>query len=1383
MTQNINYDEKTIKKLSTKESLINSLSTYTTIESPIWMFSEIFFNATDELLNNANSNKKITITWDKSTESPLEKTHKIIVKDSWRGIPIKSLKSATGELHVTGKSGNAKKNNESAYKQSVGVNGLGAKLVSYLSYYAKYTVCRDWELVELVYKDWNQGNLKNLPLNGTQPSFTEVEFEPVNEYFQNPITFKNLYNLIKDIFFLLEDIEITLINKITEETFEFKNTKGLKHYYDTHLNTEEEELLFEPLVFKETVGDSEFDFTFSYHNKFTNSIDSGINGWVLKEWGTIVSWYKNLMLDVIKDIADFTWRKIPPLKVEHIMPGFIGFMHLFYNGYIKFEWQTKKKVLSTDFLNNLKLLKTTIVNKLITEPNLITIILDKVEKNYQVLTQLEKNNSNAFKEINKVTKKAKPIKLTDSTSNEPLSSELYIVEGDSAGGTMIKVREPKKHAILKLRWKPKNVIEDSIESCFKNQEIQTLISAMGWIGKEFVIEKLKYKKIIITADQDTDGFHIWSLLITFFHKFYPEIINKGYLYRCMTPLFVLTSPKEKLYFYTTQQKDEYVKKHKWSLKNTIITRFKGLGEMNQEQYKDFILWANQKLQKVTNKDAETNTQTIEDIMWKDAFKKWEFLQTYVRQHDDEIVSKKNEELSYVIKDWMKEYGDYVLENRAIPNVFDWLKNVNRRILWSMWKNGIKNAWNKRKVISIVWWALEYHPHGDSSVEGALVSMTTEWKNNIPLLEWQGNFGSDLNHEPAAWRYIEAKLSKFVEDVLFRNLTKTTTYWEDNYDWRLQEPLQFPSVIPLSLIFPQSGIAIGTTCDMPPFNLNEVCDALIAYVKKGGEINLNKYILWPDFPSGWMVISPEEVMNGNDKSFKTRANIDVVKEKWKVFLVIRELTYWQDYEKFKWELFELVNNKTANKNSSLRNEVKKFTDNCGKGKIEFLLELRWESDIDVVKEKLYKKTGLESNIQFKPKFLKVEEAKKLFDKYGLMDIIKDFVVFRKQSLNKYFQEKIDDAMQVLSNLDAKRIVIEWLDLFFKIVKTSNSRAEFIQKLMDNFRINESQANYIATSATQTLINSDFQDLLKKIKEIKEEITHYKELITNDEKKKEYMIDEWKEIKKKYGWERKTKIIQEDDIKKVNLNTVENKYEDKEYLIVATKNYILKTWAKRDINKIEEKFKEMNEEIIGYFNSRTMENVYVVSNTENGSEVIAIKNYQIEEDKNTLIQTFHKTPIKEVLGIYWMDKKEDYLFIYKENRGFRIKAPNIVKERKFKINKKELAYFNSLSNIVKELWYNTPFVAEQIFLKVVGENKKGKPFETYLNMLEIPELSNPWTWNYIGKSWIEKAKYIFSFEERELEQKVDDEINKSEEIIKYNVEDVITDEIDFNIELTD
>jgi dna gyrase subunit a protein len=112
-------------------------------------------------------------------------------------------------------------------------------------------------------------------------------------------------------------------------------------------------------------------------------------------------------------------------------------------------------------------------------------------------------------------------------------------------------------------------------------------------------------------------------------------------------------------------------------------------------------------------------------------------------------------------------------------------------------------------------------------------------------------------------------------------------------------------------------------------------------------------------------------------------------------------------------------------------------------------------------------------------------------------------------------------------------------------------------MDNFRINESQANYIATSATQTLINSDFQDLLKKIKEIKEEITHYKELITNDEKKKEYMIDEWKEIKKKYGWERKTKIIQEDDIKKVNLNTVENKYEDKEYLIVATKNYILKT----------------------------------------------------------------------------------------------------------------------------------------------------------------------------------------------------------------------------------
>lgn len=1356
-TNNISYDEKTIKKLSTKESLINSLSTYTTIESPIGMFSEIFFNATDELLNNNNPEKKIVITWDKSTESPLEKTHKITVKDTGRGIPIKSLKSATGELHVTGKSWNAKKNNESAYKQSVGVNGLGAKLVSYLSYYAKYTVCRDGEKVELVYKDGVQGHMKNLaPLDG-EKSFTEVEFEPVNEYFQNSLTFKNVYNLIKDIYFLLDDIEIVLINKISEETFEFKNTKGLLHYYDTHLNTEEEELLFEPLVFKEEIAWTEFDFTFSYHNKFTSSLDSGINAWVLKEWGTIVNGYKTLMLDVIKDIAEYSGKKLPPLlKIEHIMPWFIGFMHLFYNGYIKFEGQTKKKVLSTDFLPALKLLKTNIVNKLITQPKVVEKILEKVEKNYQVLQQVEKNNSNAFKEINKTAKKAKPIKLTDSTNNEPLSSELYIVEGDSAGGTMIKVREPKKHAILKLKGKPKNVIEDSIESCFKNNEIQTIISAMWWIGKEFIIEKLKYNKIIITADQDTDGFHIGSLLITFFHKFYPEIINKWYLYRCMTPLFVLTSPKEKLYFYTTQQKEEYLKQHKSSLKNTVITRFKGLGEMNQEQYKDFILGKNQKLQRITNKDAEQNTQTVEDIMGKDAFKKWEFLQTYQRQNDEEIVAKKTEELAFVIKDWMKEYGDYVLENRAIPNVYDGLKNVNRRILWSMWKNGIKNAWNKRKVISIVWGALEYHPHGDSSVEGALVTMTTAWKNNIPLLEGQGNFGSDLNHEPAAWRYIEAKLSKFVEDVLFKNLTSKTTYWEDNYDGRLQEPLQFPSVIPMSLVFPQSGIAIGTTCDVPPFNLGEVCDALIAYVRKGWNINIYDYILWPDFPSQWTLISPIEVLKGNEKSFKLRANIESFKEKGKVYLAIRELTYWQDYEKFKADLYELVNNKTINKNSSIRNEVKKFSDNCGKGKIEFLLELRSEQDIDIVKEKLYRKTWLETNIQFKPKFLKVEDGKKFFDKYDLLDVIKEFVVFRKQTLNKYFQEKIDEAMITLSNLDAKKTVIDGLDLFFKIVKSSNSRAEFIKKLMEWFRINEGQANYIATSATQTLINSDFKELVNKISEIKNDIKEWKEIINNEETKKEYMIKEWKDIKKKYSWDRLTKIVDESAIKKINLNTVENKYEDKEYLVVITNNHILKTGAKRDIEKIIEKFKESNENVLAYFNSRTMENVFVVVNTANGSEVIAIKNYQIEEDKNILLQTFYKTPIKEVLWWYGASKEEDYLFIYKENRGFRIKGSNIIKERKFKVNKKELAFFNSISNIINGLWYST--TAGELSMKVIWENKKGKHFETSINITEIPELSNPWTWNYIGKSGIEKAKYSFSF--------IPAPVEETTPIIEYN-----------------
>jgi len=248
---NNKYDEKSIKDLSKhpRKMLENSLWTYTDPNSPIGMTMEAIFNSTDELQNNKiNKDKKIIIEWDERKDE--KKWNIVTVKDNGRWIPLWKLETVTSKMNTTWKSKMGREDGTSGYKESVWVNGIGMKLVTYLSHFAKYTIQRDQKKVELLYKDWKKEYMKKLKYNKEEGSFTKIEFSPDNSFFHKALTFKEVHNVIKNIYFMYDDLKFIVKNKISNEDYEYKNTKWLDHYYDREEFKSAKFLLENPIKLK-----------------------------------------------------------------------------------------------------------------------------------------------------------------------------------------------------------------------------------------------------------------------------------------------------------------------------------------------------------------------------------------------------------------------------------------------------------------------------------------------------------------------------------------------------------------------------------------------------------------------------------------------------------------------------------------------------------------------------------------------------------------------------------------------------------------------------------------------------------------------------------------------------------------------------------------------------------------------------------------------------------------------------------------------------------------------------------------------------------------------------------------------------------------------------
>lgn len=566
----------------------------------------------------------------------------ITIADNGRGVPvdihptkkIPTVRVVYTILHAGGKFGN------SAYKVSGGLHGVGASVVNALSTKMSVEVKRDGK----VYKDeYENGGHPVITLeDGMLPvvgkcaksdTGTKVTFYPDNSIFET-VEFKPeiIRKKLKEIAFLNKGLKIIFKDDNTGDERTYCEQDGIKSFIK-YINRDATPLHDEPVYIEGTSGDIEVEVAFQYTTNFTEQINSYCNRINVVDGGTLVTGFKMALTRIMNQYA----RELGVLKDKDdnfdgkdIRNGLVAIISIKHPD-PQFEGQTKTKLGNTDAKTAVDDVFSSQVTRFFDKNvEMLKTILDNSMKSYNARKAGDKARNAVLKQLNDVDTKSK---LASCSSKKPEECEVYIVEGDSAGGTVKTARNRRTQAVLPLRGKILNVEKASLEKILLNNEIKTMIASFGCgIGDDFDITKLRYNKIIILTDADVDGAHISTLLLTFFYRFMPELIMSGKVYRGLPPLYKVD--------YETTQKGKKVKKSQYIFNDfelekfrkrpdvniKTMQRYKGLGEMDANQLWETTLDPDQRiLAQVTISDTVEADEITTTLMSSNVPPRREFI--------------------------------------------------------------------------------------------------------------------------------------------------------------------------------------------------------------------------------------------------------------------------------------------------------------------------------------------------------------------------------------------------------------------------------------------------------------------------------------------------------------------------------------------------------------------------------------------------------------------------------------------------------------------------------------------------------------------------------------------------------------------------------------
>lgn len=476
-----------------------------------------------------------------------------------------------------------------------------------------------------------------------------------------------------------------------------------------------------------------------------------------------------------------------------------------------------------------------------------------------------------------------------------------------------------------------------------------------------------------------------------------------------------------------------------------------------------------------------------------------------------------------IGDEMKEsYIDYamsVIVARALPDVRDGLKPVQRRILYAMYGMGARSDTKFRKSAAVTGEVLgKYHPHGDSSVYGALVRMAQDFSLRYPLVRGQGNFGSIDGDPPAAQRYTECKLEKIGEDML-RDIEKETTDSTENYDATRKEPVVLPSPIPNLLLNGATGIAVGMATSIPPHNLNEVCDALIYLIDhpSAEQEKLFEFIKGPDFPTRGFVFDEEAIVSAYSQgkgSFVTRGKVEIVeKEKGGSQIIITEIPYQVDKSILITHFANLAQNKKLE-------GVKDIRDESDKDGLRIALDLHKGVIPKKILNSLYKYTDLQKTFHLNMIALVNGIEPKLL---SLREVLTEYLKHRLDVLLRRTKFELNKAKERAHILEGLVSALDRIDEVIETIKKSKTKEDAKNNLVKKFDLTPIQSEAILEIKLHQLARLEKQKIEDELKELLERIKELELVLKDEAKQKGALKNELKEAKKLYGDERKTVVV--------------------------------------------------------------------------------------------------------------------------------------------------------------------------------------------------------------------------------------------------------------------
>ncbi len=662
-----------------------------------------------------------------------------------------------------------------------------------------------------------------------------------------------------------------------------------------------------------------------------------------------------------------------------------------------------------------------------------------------------------------------------------------------------------------------------------------------------------------------------------------------------------------------------------------------------------------------------------------------------------------------------EYAMSVIVGRALPDARDGLKPVQRRILFAMHELGLTPDRPFRKCARVVGDVLgKYHPHGDQAVYEALVRLVQDFSTKYPTLDGHGNFGSVDNDPPAAMRYTETRLAPIAHECFLQEIGSETVSYSNNFDGSQQEPNVLPAQLPFLLLNGSSGIAVGMATNIPPHNLGEIVDGLIALVnnKEISDLKLSKIILGPDFPTGGELISNDamkEIYQRGRGSVTVRGvikneEINLGKGKHKRnALIISELPY--QISKAGWieKLAELVNVGKIDGISDIRDE----SDRDG---MRIVIELKKDSNPEIVISTLFKKTTLQCN--FGAIFLALVNGKPV--QLTLRNYLNYFLEFREEIIRKRTNYFLKIASEKLAILEGYSIATKNIKYIIEVIQKSENATEAKSILMPKLNLTNKQADAVLSMPLKKLTNLEKKQIEMDMTELLEKKKYYIDLLNNRKLLLETLIEELKLLKKKFNVKRKTRILkdinQDDEIDTINNQILEDLIKKETKISVDNRFYFKKIIYNHYKKLLDHENKFIDNKNVQKFVCKIYKSLKIIGITSSGKIIQINWKLNLNNDYKLDKKVLGNIDPLEIINFHHLDSNlKNYLCILSSDGRFK---KVLFDEDMIKSNRIfSIAKLKNSTNIIDSFIYSDE--QELIILTSIGRLFKFHLSNKYLN----------------------------------------------------------------------